>query len=290
MDPLAERFGEAKELSTKHKMLAVLDEVELIYESLLSLLASQPAVAADPTANSYLSAAKIPVNPEPMYPEEFEKAIIELAELLAERQIDFTKLAANAQKEVEMNVAIQALVVESDRLKEQVIALQLRLKEAEQVLASALHAARQKTDTIKAADEAQLTLDEIIRYAHRISVGFSASAPPNWLPGDPRRPYPTDLEMRAGILARQLDNNQGIPPPQNQILPLTTDGLTATTREYLGSNAGPYTMSPQPLSQTSMDSPKTPVTASLQREASAEEPDVEMMSSDESTTSSSDDE
>ena len=130
---------------------------------------------------------------------------------------------------MELEISIQTVVTESDKLRDQVMSLQSRLKEAEQVLASALPMAKQKTEAIKAADESQLTLDEIIRYAHRISVGFSASAPPNWGPGDPRRPYPTELEMRAGALARLGE----IPVPPTQIMPFATETMTNTARDYL---------------------------------------------------------
>ena len=43
-----------------------------------------------------------------------------------------------------------------------------------------------------------------MQLAHRVSAGHSVSAPSNWQEGseDPRRPYPTDGEMRAGLLAR----------------------------------------------------------------------------------------
>lgn len=181
-------------------------------------------------------------------------------------------------------VSVPGLVVEADKLKDQVQALQSRLKEAEQILSNTLHMTKQKTDSIKAADDAQLSLDEIIRYAHRISVGFSVAVPPNWMPGDPRRPYPTEMEMRAGVLAKETTN---IPPPPNQILSLPTKNLVDVTQQFLGSNAGPYTMSPQSLAQGVLDSPKTLLTSGLQREVSADDQDVETMSTDTSSTSSS---
>uniref|UniRef100_W5LXA9 Mediator of RNA polymerase II transcription subunit 4 n=1 Tax=Lepisosteus oculatus TaxID=7918 RepID=W5LXA9_LEPOC len=45
-----------------------------------------------------------------------------------------------------------------------------------------------------------ISSEEIIKYAHRISASNAVCAPLNWVPGDPRRPYPTDLEMRSGML------------------------------------------------------------------------------------------
>lgn len=167
--------------------------------------------------------------------------------------------------------------------------LQGRLKEAEQILSNTLHLTKQKTETIKAAEDTQLNLDDIVRYAHRISVGYSVAAPANWMPGDPRRPYPTDLEMRAGVLARV----NAIPPPPNQIPDMPTDNLTTVMQKYVGNNAGPYVLSPLPLGQATApaDASKTAQNASnLHRETSSEEPDVETMSSESSSTSSSEEE
>ncbi|OWK00850.1 MED4, partial [Cervus elaphus hippelaphus] len=50
-----------------------------------------------------------------------------------------------------------------------------------------------------------ISSEEIIKYAHRISASNAVCAPLTWVPGDPRRPYPTDLEMRSGLLG-QMNN------------------------------------------------------------------------------------
>ena len=70
-----------------------------------------------------------------------------------------------------------------------------------------------------------MSSEELIKYAHRISASNAVSAPHNWQQGivqarrgrnksfftmynyflnsgDPRRPYPTDVEMRIGLLGR----------------------------------------------------------------------------------------
>ena len=44
--------------------------------------------------------------------------------------------------------------------------------------------------------------EDLIKYGHRISASNAVSAPLTWQQGDPRRPYPTDIEMRLGFLAR----------------------------------------------------------------------------------------
>lgn len=78
-----------------------------------------------------------------------------------------------------------------------------------------------------------ISSEEIIKYAHRISASNAVCAPLNWVPGmcqalcishwvlvkvhvqlhsllsyltgDPRRPYPTDLEMRSGMLGHMAN-------------------------------------------------------------------------------------
>lgn len=50
-----------------------------------------------------------------------------------------------------------------------------------------------------------MSSEELIKYAHRISASSAVAAPHNWQQGDPRRPYPTDIEMRQGFLGRMSD-------------------------------------------------------------------------------------
>merc|ERR1711915_379072 len=65
-----------------------------------------------------------------------------------------------------------------------------------------LYQARQKLDSINRARKRPVNSEELIRYAHRISSTYAVAAPTSWQQGDPRRPYPTDLEMRAGVLGQ----------------------------------------------------------------------------------------
>jgi hypothetical protein len=78
--------------------------------------------------------------------------------------------------------------------------LLLYLKEAEQVLSSAVYQSRLKLNMIKKARPLESEL--IVRYAHKISAGFGVCCPENWTPDNPIRPYPTDADMRKGWLAK----------------------------------------------------------------------------------------
>merc|ERR1712083_162657 len=75
-----------------------------------------------------------------------------------------------------------------------------QLKEAETLLASTIYQAKQKLANISRSSP--VLSEDLIKYSHRISASNAVSAPLNWQQGDPRRPYPTDMEMRLGLLGR----------------------------------------------------------------------------------------
>ena len=75
-------------------------------------------------------------------------------------------------------------------------------QEAETLLSTAIFQAKQKLDSIERAKENPVASEELIKYAHRISASNAVCAPLTWQQGDPRRPYPTDIEMRLGFLGR----------------------------------------------------------------------------------------
>ena len=69
-------------------------------------------------------------------------------------------------------------LVESDT---NIKSLLLYLKEAEQVLSSAVYQSRLKLNMIKKAKP--LPSDLIIRYSHKISSEYGVCCPENWTPG-----------------------------------------------------------------------------------------------------------
>jgi len=69
-------------------------------------------------------------------------------------------------------------------------------------LATAIFQAQKKLQVTEQAEKASVSCEELIKFAFRISSGNSVEAPPDWLPGDPRRPYPLDIEMRCGALGQ----------------------------------------------------------------------------------------
>ena len=103
-----------------------------------------------------------------------------------EQQILHKKINKIKEALVEVDADIKSLI--------------LYLKEAEQVLSSAVYQSKIKLDMINKAKK--LPSELIIRYAHKISAGFGVCCPENWTLEQPLRPYPTDVDMRNGWLAR----------------------------------------------------------------------------------------
>nr|XP_044995149.1 mediator of RNA polymerase II transcription subunit 4-like [Jaculus jaculus] len=79
------------------------------------------------------------------------------------------------------------------------------LQPEEENQATAVYQAKEKLKSIEKARKGAISSEELIKYAHRISASNAVCAPLTWVPGDPRRPYPTDLEMRSGLLG-QMNN------------------------------------------------------------------------------------
>lgn len=116
---------------------------------------------------------------------------------------------------------------------------------------TALFQAKQKLELIKKADNRPVYSEELIRYAHNISSQHSVASPYNWDVGDPRRPYPTDLQMRQSLLS----------------------GNTPTSFD-----SSPFRFIPTGL----------PGAGSTKKAANIDEKDVDLMSTDSSSSSSSD--
>lgn len=76
-----------------------------------------------------------------------------------------------------------------------------QLNGAELVLSTALYQSKQKLNLIRKANKRPVYSEDLIRYAHNISSQHSVASPYDWNVGDPRRPYPTDLQMRQSLMS-----------------------------------------------------------------------------------------
>ncbi|XP_055465919.1 mediator of RNA polymerase II transcription subunit 4 isoform X2 [Psammomys obesus] len=181
-----ERFGGVLGMSglgsTRERLLSALEDLEVLSRELIEMLA-------------------ISRNQKLLQLEEENQVL----ELLIHRDGDFQELMKLALNQGKVHHEMQALEKEVEKRDSDIQQLQKQLKEAEQILATAVYQAKEKLKSIDRAKKGAISSEEIIKYAHRISASNAVCAPLTWVPGDPRRPYPTDLEMRSGLLG-QMSN------------------------------------------------------------------------------------
>ena len=123
-----------------------------------------------------------------------------LIEMLIERQDHLSEQMLIVREQEEFERQLQAKREEILKCERALRCLQTYLLQAVQVLSSAVYQAREKLNNIRQAKT--FPSETLIRYAHQLASCYSTTAPENWQQGDTRRPYPTNVEMGRGILAR----------------------------------------------------------------------------------------
>ncbi|XP_032352048.1 mediator of RNA polymerase II transcription subunit 4 isoform X2 [Camelus ferus] len=174
--------GPAGGNSTRERLLSALEDLEVLSRELIEMLA-------------------ISRNQKLLQSGEENQVL----ELLIHRDGEFQELMKLALNQGKIHHEMQVLEKEVEKRDSDIQQLQKQLKEAEQILATAVYQAKEKLKSIEKARKGAISSEEIIKYAHRISASNAVCAPLTWVPGDPRRPYPTDLEMRSGLLG-QMNN------------------------------------------------------------------------------------
>ena len=164
--------------STREKLLGLVDDIELITKEIFEN--SIAAKAKRLTANEHE----------------------ELTTLLIQKDAELKETMSLASEQGDIDKKMKALEEEVQKQDNCIKQLQKHLKDAETVLSTAIYQARQKLDSIHKARENPVSSEDLIKYAHRISASNAVVAPLTWQQGDPRRPYPTDMEMRLGLLGR----------------------------------------------------------------------------------------
>lgn len=132
-----------------------------------------------------------------------------LTDLLIAKDNEFKETLQLASEQAKIEQKMDVLKAEVERQDQDINQLQKQLKEAEQILATAIYQANQKLQSIARANKRPVPSEELIKFAHRISASNAVCAPLTWQQGDPRRPYPTDIEMRLGFLGRISDPLNG---------------------------------------------------------------------------------
>ncbi|RUS75851.1 hypothetical protein EGW08_016372 [Elysia chlorotica] len=122
-------------------------------------------------------------------------------QLLIEKDGELKETLKVAEAQEKVQKVMDSLRAEVNKRDGEVRQLQRVLKEAETIMATAVYQAKQKLAAVRQAQANKVSSEELIKYAHRISASNAVAAPPTWAPGDPRRPYPTDLEMRHSFLS-----------------------------------------------------------------------------------------
>lgn len=115
----------------------------------------------------------------------------QLTNLLVSKDSELKLMLKSADEQAKTNLKMEALKAEVDRQDQDIQQLQKQLKEAEQILATAIYQAKQKLRSISRANKRPVPSEELIKFAHRISASNAICAPLTWQQGDPRRPYPT---------------------------------------------------------------------------------------------------
>nr|CAI5859309.1 unnamed protein product [Callosobruchus analis] len=173
------------QISTKEKLLYIIDDIELISKEII-----ENAIAP--------KSAKLS-GPE----------YAQLTELLVAKDNELKETLKLASEQAQINKKLDNLKAEVERQDQDINDLQRQLKEAEQILSTAIYQANQKLASIARANKRPVHSEELIKFAHRISASNAICAPLTWQQGDPRRPYPTDIEMRLGLLGRLSDPING---------------------------------------------------------------------------------
>lgn len=133
---------------------------------------------------------------------ETAKAVDQLISKEKELQAAIEKVQEQQARQQE----IQTVREEISKKDQEILNLESQLKEAEKILSQALFQAKKKLTAINQASKGMVSSEDLIKYAHRISSSNAVEAPVSWMPGDPRRPYPQDIEMRSGWLGRLMED------------------------------------------------------------------------------------
>ncbi|KAL1505977.1 hypothetical protein ABEB36_005418 [Hypothenemus hampei] len=245
--------------STKEKLLSIIDDMELISKEII-----ENAIA--PKSNKLSG---------PEY--------AQLTNLLVAKDTELRETLKLAAEQGQINKKMNLLKAEVERQDRDINHLQKQLKEAEQILSTAIYQANQKLQSISRAKKRPVSSEELIKFAHRISASNAICAPLTWQQGDPRRPYPTDIEMRLGMLGRLGDPINGhMLQQQTSLSDLHRSGHPG---DIPAANQNQFAWHPSGEIHISVGQGTVAMDT---RNHKQENEDVEVMSTDSSSSSSSD--
>ncbi|XP_046735184.1 mediator of RNA polymerase II transcription subunit 4 isoform X1 [Diprion similis] len=251
----------ASNRSTREVLLSLVDDMELIAKELIENTIAQKHLKLSSSEHA------------------------QLTELLVAKDNELNSTLKLASEQAKINQKMDSLKAEVERQDQDIQQLQRQLKEAEQILATAIYQAKQKLQSISRANKRPVPSEELIKFAHRISASNAVCAPLTWQQGDPRRPYPTDIEMRLGVLGRLSDlplngqmigSHPGIPAELHRAGHPAGEPPVSQANQFAWHPSGEIHMSVGGQGSVAMNTHKQ------------ETEDVEVMSTDSSSSSSSD--
>nr|XP_002127402.1 mediator of RNA polymerase II transcription subunit 4-like isoform X1 [Ciona intestinalis] len=204
------------EVSTKKQLLSLVDDVDLVIRQLFDTLSQQ---SSQNTVVNQVGSGESETQSHVMDVGQLTDLLLQKNKKLA----DLTEVACQQQK---LEVKVKATRAEIAMKDTEIKCLQKHLKAAEQLLGTALHQAKEKLKSFDQANKGSVMSEDIIKYAHKISASCSTAAPLNWTPGDQRRPYPQDIEMRCGWLGQINNSDMNVKDPMlKPPAQLGTDGI-----------------------------------------------------------------
>ncbi|EDS38965.1 mediator complex subunit 4 [Culex quinquefasciatus] len=203
-------------LSTKERLLAIVDDIEIISKELI-----ENTIAPKHQKISSADHAQ-------------------LVELLVSKDKEMKSTLQLAADQAGIERKMDGLRDQVRDQDEEINQLQKQLKEAEHILATSIFQARQKLTSIAKATKRPVSSDELIKFAHRISASNAICAPLTWQQGDLRRPYPTDIEMRLGFLGKSdlTINGHQNPAGQNSLGEINRTGAAGGSGTTPGGSSG----------------------------------------------------
>ncbi|KAJ6222541.1 hypothetical protein RDWZM_001086 [Blomia tropicalis] len=221
----------------------------------------------------------------------------QLAELLVRKDQELKDEIEKAKEQELIQTKIDSLRSEVEKYDEELKKLQKNLKDAEHILATGIYQAKQKLALVQKAAQHPILTEELIKFAHKISADHSVASPYNWEIGDQRRPYPTDLEMKSGLLANSNDANLSslLQQQQNQYVHQNQQQLQQEQQPLIRPGSASASSSPYPWSNQYDVKPNINTLNSGTfdhhmelNKSNKDNDDVEVMSTDSSSSSSSD--
>jgi len=215
-------------VGTKAQLHQVLDDVDMITRQLINVLSHNNRQQQLFERGDNKLRKKVAENEKIM-------DVNQLARLLVLKQTEIQDLVkvAGQQKRLKKDIScIKDSILSADK---RIWSMQKTFSEAERLQATSIYHAKELIKQLDKAQEQPVGSEHLVKYAHKISSSCSTMAPESWTYGDPRRPYPQDLEMKMGWLG-QINNMGGRVDPNDPIAavlrPLGTEGITLVDNHH----------------------------------------------------------